>query len=34
MNAYFTEEGSIEAVNARSMGPNVNPRLAVVMAAL
>lgn len=33
MNAYFTEEGSVEAVNAR-MGPAVTPRLAVVMAAL
>ena len=33
MNAYFTEEGSVEAVNAR-MGPDVNPRLATVMAAL
>ena len=27
MNAYFTEEGSVEAVNAR-MGPDINPRLA------
>ena len=33
MNAYFTEEGSVEAVNAR-MGPNINPRLAAMMAAL
>jgi catechol 1,2-dioxygenase len=33
MSAYFTEEGSVEAVNAR-MGGDVNPRLATVMAAL
>ena len=33
MSAYFTEEGSVEAVNAR-MGEDVNPRLATVMAAL
>ncbi|WP_138471137.1 dioxygenase [Poseidonocella sp. HB161398] len=30
---YFTEEGSVEAVNAR-MGPDVPPRLADVMAGL
>ncbi|MFQ8430662.1 intradiol ring-cleavage dioxygenase [Amaricoccus sp. W119] len=33
MHAYFTEEGSVEAVNAR-MGQNVSPRLATVMASL
>jgi catechol 1,2-dioxygenase len=33
MTQYFTEEGSVQAVNDR-MGPNINPRLAVVMAAL
>ena len=33
MNAYFTEEGSVEAVNAR-MDKDINPRLAQVMAAL
>lgn len=33
MHVYFTEEGSVEAVNAR-MGPDINPRLATVMAAL
>lgn len=30
---YFTEEGSVEAVNAR-MGPETNPRLAEIMACL
>ena len=30
---YFTEEASVEAVNAR-MGEEVNPRLAEIMAAL
>jgi protocatechuate 3,4-dioxygenase beta subunit len=33
MSNYFTEEGSVDAVNER-MGPTVNPRLAVVMASL
>lgn len=33
MTQYFTEEGSVQAVNDR-MGPNINPRLALVMAAL
>src|SRR3989338_6671800 len=33
MTQYFTEEGSVQAVNDR-MGPNINPRPAVVMAAL
>lgn len=33
MTTYFTEEGSVQAVNDR-MGKNINPRLAVVMAAL
>ncbi|MFB9953158.1 dioxygenase, partial [Rhizobium puerariae] len=33
MNQYFTEEGSVEAVNAR-MGADVSPRLAEVMACL
>ena len=33
MKKYFTEEGSVEAVNAR-MGPDTNPRLAEVMACL
>lgn len=33
MTQYFTEEGSVQAVNDR-MGPNINPRLAVVMASL
>ena len=33
MSVYFTEEGSVDAVNAR-MGQDINPRLAEVMAAL
>ena len=33
MTRYFTEEGSVEAVNAR-MGQDINPRLAEVMASL
>ena len=33
MHAYFTEEGSVEAVNAR-MGRDIDPRLATVMASL
>ena len=33
MTQYFTEEGSVEAVNAR-MSQNINPRLATVMASL
>ncbi|PSH62115.1 dioxygenase [Phyllobacterium sophorae] len=33
MKGYFTEEGSVEAVNAR-MGKQVDPRLAEVMACL
>jgi catechol 1,2-dioxygenase len=33
MTVYFTEEESVEAVNAR-MGADVNPRLAIVMASL
>lgn len=33
MSQYFTEEASVEAVNAR-MGQNINPRLAQVMASL
>ena len=33
MHAYFTEEGSVEAVNAR-MGRDIDPRLATVMARL
>ncbi|ATN35944.1 6-chlorohydroxyquinol-1,2-dioxygenase [Rhizobium sp. ACO-34A] len=33
MASYFTEEGSVEAVNAR-MGDNVDPRLRAVMACL
>jgi len=33
MTCYFTEEGSVEAVNVR-MGENINPRLAEVMSAL
>jgi catechol 1,2-dioxygenase len=33
MTKYFTEEGSVEAVNAR-MGEDINPRLAKVMASL
>lgn len=33
MSDYFTEAGSVEAVNAR-MGPGTNPRLAEVMACL
>lgn len=33
MSSYFTEEASAEAVNAR-MGPDVDPRLRVVMASL
>ncbi|NVO25571.1 dioxygenase [Donghicola mangrovi] len=33
MTKYFSEEGSVQAVNAR-MGPEINPRLATVMAAL
>jgi catechol 1,2-dioxygenase len=33
MTQYFTEEGSVEAVNAR-MGKDINPRLAQVMASL
>ena len=33
MSVYFTEEGSVDAVNGR-MGQDVTPRLAEVMAAL
>lgn len=33
MSQYFTEDASVEAVNAR-MGQNINPRLAQVMASL
>jgi protocatechuate 3,4-dioxygenase beta subunit len=33
MSVYFTEEGSVDAVNGR-MGKDVDPRLAEVMAAL
>lgn len=33
MSSYFTEGGSVEAVNAR-MGPGTNPRLAKVMGCL
>ena len=33
MTKYFSEEGSVQAVNAR-MGTEINPRLATVMAAL
>lgn len=33
MHVYFTEEGSVEAVNAR-MGKDISPRLATVMASL
>lgn len=33
MSRYFTEEGSVEAVNSR-MGKDVTPRLAAVMASL
>ncbi|PRY86030.1 dioxygenase [Donghicola tyrosinivorans] len=33
MTKYFSEEGSVQAVNAR-MGAEINPRLATVMAAL
>ena len=33
MSQYFTEEASVEAVNAR-MGQNINPRLALVMSSL
>lgn len=33
MTAYFTEDGSVESVNAR-MGTDVNPRLAQVMGSL
>jgi protocatechuate 3,4-dioxygenase beta subunit len=33
MTRYFTEEGSVEAVNAR-MSQDINPRLAKVMASL
>ncbi|ALN75119.1 intradiol ring-cleavage dioxygenase [Aureimonas sp. AU20] len=33
MTPYFTEEGSVEAVNAR-MTPDANPRLAHIMASL
>jgi protocatechuate 3,4-dioxygenase beta subunit len=33
MTAHFTEEGSVEAVNAR-MGKDIDPRLAEVMACL
>src|SRR3954468_8748772 len=33
MTKYFTEEGSVEAVNAR-MSQDINPRLAKVMASL
>jgi protocatechuate 3,4-dioxygenase beta subunit len=33
MTDYFTEEGSVEAVNAR-MGTGINPRVAEVMACL
>lgn len=33
MDAYFTEEGSVEAVNAR-VSPEANPRLATVMASM
>ena len=31
MHVYFTEEGSVEAVNAR-MGKDISPRLTTVMA--
>lgn len=33
MRGYFTEQGSVEAVNAR-MGKDINPRLAEIMACL
>lgn len=33
MSQYFTEDASVEAVNAR-MGQNINPRLALVMSSL
>ena len=33
MTQYFTEDASVETVNAR-MGKNINPRLALVMAGL
>jgi protocatechuate 3,4-dioxygenase beta subunit len=33
MSQFFTEEGSVQAVNAR-MGTDINPRLKVVMASL
>jgi hypothetical protein len=33
MSTYFTDEASVEAVNAR-VGPDIDPRLATVMAAL
>lgn len=33
MQTYFTEEGSVEAVNAR-LGGDINPRLAEIMACL
>ncbi len=33
MSNYFTEEGSVDAVNER-IGPDVSPRLALVMASL
>ncbi|MBB3810380.1 intradiol ring-cleavage dioxygenase [Pseudochelatococcus contaminans] len=33
MTAYFTEEGSVDAVNAR-MGSDINPRLAEIMTCL
>ena len=33
MSEFFSEEGSVEAVNAR-LGPNVSPRLAEVMTCL
>ena len=33
MTKYFTEEGSVDAVNAR-MGADVNPRLRTIMASL
>lgn len=33
MSPFFTEDGSVEAVNAR-MGEDINPRLKVVMASL
>src|SRR3954447_19451503 len=33
MSVYFTEEGSVDAVNAR-MSQDINPRLAKVMASL